>query len=296
MSQFSSALTIDVEDGISISMRDNFRMSMKPTGRVVDNVGVILDICEKNGIIGTFFILGEVAERFPELVKKIHKAGHEIGVHGYYHDQVFRLNPDSLRKSISKAKDLMENLSGQEVYGFRAPAFSVNPKTAWALPVIASCGFKYDSSIFPSLSIRYGWKNFSKHICRIQMNDSASLVEVPLSVINVLGRDLPVGGGGYLRYFPYSWTRKALNSILDERPAIVYLHPYELDVKKYPGYFHNAIARAPIKKRIILSLYRYKKKTVIPKLDQVTREFRFAPLHQIIQDLDSQGNISDIQI
>ncbi|MEA3461475.1 MAG: polysaccharide deacetylase family protein [Bacteroidota bacterium] len=296
MSQFTSALTIDVEDGINISMRDNFKVEMEPTGRVVDNVEVILDICEKNGVKGTFFILGEVAEKYPELVKKVYKAGHEIGVHGYQHDQVFRLTPDTLRDALTKAKGLIENLIGQEVFGFRAPAFSVNPKTSWALPVIASCGFKYDSSIFPSLSLRYGWKDFSRQICRIRLDNSTSLVEVPLSVINVLGRDLPVGGGGYLRYFPYSWTRKALSSITRERPAIVYLHPYELDPRRYPDYFHDAIARAPLKKRIYLSLYRYKKVTVMPKLDQVTREFRFAPLHEIIRDLDREDKISDIRI
>jgi polysaccharide deacetylase family protein (PEP-CTERM system associated) len=296
MSQLNSALTIDVEDGINISMRDNFRVEMKPTARVVNNVEVILDICEKNGIIGTFFILGEVAERYPELIKQVDKAGHEIGVHGYKHDQVYRFTPDKLEKALSKAKDLIENLIGHEVYGFRAPAFSINPKTSWALPLIAKCGFQYDSSIFPSLSLRYGWKDFSKHICRIKMDNSASLVEVPLSVINVLGRDLPVGGGGYLRYFPYSWTRRALTSITHERPAIVYLHPYELDTQKYPKYFHDAIARAPIRKRIYLSLYRFKKASVKSKLDQVTREFSFAPLHQIIQDLDREGKISDTSI
>ena len=93
MSQHISALTVDVEDGINISMRDNFNMDMKPTGRVVDNMEVILDICERNEVKGTFFILGEVAEKFPDLVKKVHSSGHEIGVHGYHHDQVFKLTP-----------------------------------------------------------------------------------------------------------------------------------------------------------------------------------------------------------
>ena len=112
MNQHISALTVDVEDGINISMRDNFNIEMEPTGRVVENVEVILDICEKNNVKGTFFILGEVAQKFPNLVKKIHGAGHEIGVHGYQHDQVFRLEPDTLREGLTKAKNLMENLTG----------------------------------------------------------------------------------------------------------------------------------------------------------------------------------------
>ena len=168
--------------------------------------------------------------------------------------------------------------------------------TSWALPVIASCDFTYDSSIFPSLSLKYGWKDFSRKICRIELDNSASIVEVPLSVIDILGKDLPVGGGGYLRYFPYGWTRKALQSITQARPAIVYLHPYELDTVRYPDFFHDAIAGAPLKKRLLLNFYRFKKETVRSKLDRVTMDFPFAPLHQIISGLDKEGQIPTLTI
>ena len=297
ISSYYSAFTIDVEDGINISMRDNFKVEMDPTSRVVDNVKVILDICERNQVRGTFFILGEIAEFYPGLIKEIHSKGHEIGVHGYHHDQIFRLDPDSLRIELSKAKDLLEDLTGNEVKGFRAPAFSINQKTSWALQVIARCGFKYDSSIYPSLSLRYGWKNFSKNICELQLDDQTKLVEVPLSVVRFLGRDIPVCGGGYLRYFPYSITRNAIRTIKKERPAIVYLHPYELDTKKYPGYFHDAISRAPLKTKLPLSIYRYKKATVKPKLEKITKEFRFMPLIEIIQNLEKNNQVPvyDIQ-
>lgn len=291
-----SSLTIDVEDGINISMRDNFNVEMEPTNRVEGNVEVILEICERNGVKGTFFILGEVAEKFPGMVRRIAAGGHEIGVHGYQHDQIFKLNPTRLKSGLERAKGLLENITGQEVRGFRAPAFSVNSLTSWALPVIAECGFTYDSSIYPSLSLRYGWKDFSKEICRLELGETTSLVEVPLSVVNLLGRDIPVGGGGYLRYFPYSWTRKALQKISLERSAIVYLHPYELDTERYPDYYHQAIASAPLKKRMLLSLYRYKKDTVKSKLDRLTREFDFSPLCQIIDNMEENHHIPTITL
>lgn len=294
--KFVSAFTIDVEDGINISMRDNFKVEMQPTGRVVENVEIILDICERNNVKGTFFILGEVAESFPDLIKKIDSKGHEIGIHGFHHDQIFRLTPQKLGIELTRAKKLMENLTGKKIMGFRAPAFSINSETSWALPVIAECGFTYDSSIFPSVSRRYGWKGFSKQICRLDLGNSASLIEVPLSVINVLGRDIPVGGGGYLRYFPYSLTRNAIYSIEKTRPAIVYLHPYELDTKIYPDYFYEAIAKAPLKTKLPLLAYRFKKTTVKPKLEKLTKEFRFLPLNEIIQNLEKTNQIHQFNI
>jgi len=291
-----ASLTVDVEDGINISMRDNFNVEMEPTNRVEDNMEVILEICERNGVKGTFFILGEVAKAFPDMVRRIVAAGHETGVHGYRHDQMFKLTPAKLKSDLEHTRALMQDLTGQEIKGFRAPAFSINTRTSWALPVIAGCGFSYDSSIFPSLSLRYGWKNFSKDICRINLGDSLSLVEVPLSVVNLMGRDIPVGGGGYLRYFPYSWTRRALERISRERPAIVYLHPYELDTERYPDYYHEAISNSPLKKRLFLSLYRFKKDTVKSKLDRITREFEFLPLHKIIEQMEEKKHISEITL
>lgn len=285
-SKYKASLTVDVEDGINISMRDNFNVEMEPTARVEDNVAVILEICERNGIRGTWFILGEVAEKFPAMVKRIAAAGHETGVHGYKHDQVFRLTPETLQAGLKKTRALIQDLTGQEVRGYRAPAFSVNTLTSWALPVIANCGFSYDSSIFPSLSLRYGWKGFSKDICRIDLGDAGSLVEVPLSVLNILGRDIPIGGGGYLRYFPYFFTRRALQRISSERSPIVYLHPYELDTEPYPDYYHEAIANSPLKRRMLLSQYRFRKDTVKSKLDRITREFEFLPLNEIIDKLE----------
>lgn len=293
---FYSALTIDVEDGINISMHDYFGIDMKPTSRVVDNVDTILDICSTNNVKATFFILGEVAEAFPGLIKKIDYEGHEIGVHGYHHDQIFKLTPEKLRMELTRAKDMMENLTGQRVYGFRAPAFSINEKTSWALRIISECGFEYDSSIYPSVSGRYVWHGFSKQICRLELDSTTSIIEVPMSVLSFMGRDFPVCGGGYLRYFPYLLTQKAFRSINKQRPVIVYLHPYELDTKKYPELFYDARSKAQLKQKLPLLFYRFKKNTVKGKLSSLAREYRYIPLRQIISNLGTAGLIPGINL
>jgi len=290
---FTSAMTIDVEDGINIAMLDSFNIKMAPTKRVLVNVETILNLFQIHNIRATFFILGEVAEAFPHLAKRIESSGHEIGIHGFHHDQVFRLTPQLFKSEILRAKDLIENQLGHNVFGFRAPAFSINLKTSWAFSILEECGFKYDSSVFPSISPRYGWNGFSKDICRLKFGDSASLIEAPLSVIKFMGINLPVCGGGYLRYLPYNFTKLAFRSIIKERPAIVYLHPYELDVIKYPEYFYRARANAHYKQKLLLMFYRYKKDTVKTKMENMISEFAFSTLYEVISGLEQRHCIPE---
>jgi polysaccharide deacetylase family protein (PEP-CTERM system associated) len=281
-----SALTIDVEDGVNILMRDLFGMEMSPTRRVIDNIDVLLEMFGRHEVLATFFILGEIAEEYPSLVKKIASQGHEMGVHGYRHDQMFRLTPDKAREDIRRAKDLVEEVTGGPVFGFRAPAFSVSRDTSWALDIIAELGFRYDSSIMPASGARYGWKGFNREIHRMELPGGNSLIEVPLSVVDLAGRTVPACGGGYLRYFPFSMTRRSFRSILKERPVIVYMHPYELDTGRYPDFFYKAKSSLGLKKRIPLSFYRVNKGTVKGKLDRLIGEFPFKPIIEIIEDYE----------
>jgi len=281
-----SALTIDVEDGVNILMRDLFGTEMSPTRRVIDNVDVLLEMFGRHDVKATFFILGEIAEAYPSLVKKIASHGHETGVHGYHHDQMFRLTPDRAREDIRRARDLIEEVTGHPVFGFRAPAFSVSPDTRWALDMIAELGFRYDSSIMPASGNRYGWKGFNREIHRMELPGGTSLIEVPLSVVDLAGRTIPACGGGYLRYFPYNMTRRSFRSILKERPVIVYMHPYELDTGKYPDFFYKAKSSLDLRKRIPLSFYRVNKGTVRRKLESLIGEFPFKPIIEIIEDYE----------
>ncbi|MCX5726941.1 MAG: polysaccharide deacetylase family protein, partial [Candidatus Saganbacteria bacterium] len=154
-----NALTVDVEDYWSIISRDLLRREILPTRHVVKNTTRFLEILSPFNIKATFFVLGEVAKTFPHLVKEIAQSGHEIGVHGFYHKQIFKLNPDSFRKEISDCKKMLEDIASVQVYGHRAPTFSIMPATSWSLDIIAECGFEYDSSIFPIKGERYGWPN-----------------------------------------------------------------------------------------------------------------------------------------
>ena len=291
-----SAMTIDVEDGVSIWMRDLFGKEMAPTGRVVDNMEVLLGLFAEHGLRATFFILGEIAAEYPSLVRQIASGGHEIGVHGYNHDQIFKLTPERAREDIHRARDLMEQVSGQPVYGFRAPAFSVSEQTRWVLDIIAELGFRYDSSIIPVRTKRYGWPGFERGIHRMELPGGNSLIEVPLSVDRVLGRTLPACGGGYLRYFPYALTRRSFRRIRMDRPVIVYLHPYELDNRKYPDYFYDAKKGLGLRQRIPLTFYRLNKGTVKGKLTNLIQEFPFKPIIEIIDDNERSSEIPETRL
>ncbi len=291
-----SALTIDVEDGISIAMHDYFHINMKPTERVVTNTNIIIDLCKENNIKATFFVLGEISEFYPELIKSIHKEGHEIGIHGYRHEKIFNLTPSKLKENLLKAKTITENLTGEKILGFRAPAFSINPQTAWALEVIAECGFEYDSSIFPTLSLRYGWNNFPKKICQINLKGSKSIIEIPMSVLDTKLGSFPACGGGYIRYFPYLFTKAAMKSVLLKRPAIVYVHPYELDKEKYPDYFYDALSQAQLSQKVKLLFYRHKKKTVFYKLVRLIRDFKLVPISTLLAEIVGSGSLQIVNL
>lgn len=277
-----SALTVDVEDGLSILMNDLFNITMKPTKRVVDNVHRLLDLFDMTNTKGTFFILGEIAEHYPALVKDIVSRGHETGVHGYYHNQIFKLTYEKAIDDIGRAKKLIEDIGGAEVLGFRAPAFSVDEKNIWIFEVLTKLGFKYDSSVVPVKMKRYGWPGFNENISMLELNNGERIIEVPMSVSKMLGKKMPACGGGYLRYFPYSFTKFAFDEILKERPAILYIHPYEIDTAKYPEYFYKAKASLPVIQKARLSLYRLNKSTVFNKLNKLLADYKFVPVNNII--------------
>lgn len=293
---YYAALTIDVEDGINIAMNDFFKIKMEPTSRVEKNIDTILEICHQNNVRGTFFVLGEIALSFPGIVRRIDSDGHEIGIHGLHHDQIYKLTPQKLTSDLKMSKDLIENITGKKVLGFRAPAFSINSSTSWALDTLAECGIEYDSSIYPSLSPRYGWKGFPYEISRLSLNNDHSLIEVPLSVSTFMGRTFPVCGGGYLRYYPYALTRNAFRSISRKRPVIIYMHPYELDPEKYPDFFYTAREKAGLRQKLPLMFYRLNKNTVKDKLHSLTTEFKFMPLHILIKELKKFELISEIRL
>jgi polysaccharide deacetylase family protein (PEP-CTERM system associated) len=286
------ALSIDVEDYWSIISRDMLHQEISPTRHVVKNTVRFLEILSQFNIKATFFILGEVAKAFPHLVKEIAQSGHEIGAHGFYHKQIFKLNPDSFRKEISDCKKMLEDIASVQVYGHRAPAFSVAPATSWSLDVIAECGFEYDSSIFPIKGKRYGWPNFSQDIVRLSLPSGHTLVEVPMTTLRLWGGNLPIAGGGYLRHFPYKLTHYAICRLQKERPVIVYMHPYEMEIAED----HLETSKLSITEKLrvwkLHCLQLRNRKTVKAKLLRLLSDFDFTTIKNIIE----KSNIQQVSL
>ena len=278
-----SAFTIDVEDGISIAMRDVFSKKIDQTDRVVHLTTKILELLDRKAVKGTFFVLGQVAEKFPNLVKQISENGHELGVHGYNHIQFFRMTKEEAFEELSSAKKRIEDISGKEVLGHRAPAFSITPETKWGLDVIAEAGFVYDSSIMPIRGYCYGWPDFSTEISEIITDDGHCLVEVPMSTLKVINKRIPVCGGGYLRLFPQWLSQRAFEKIIKDRPAIVYIHPYEIDTERYPDYYFNELKEVSFLKRVKMKSMWWNRKTMYSKLEMLFEHFEFDTLGNIVK-------------
>jgi polysaccharide deacetylase family protein (PEP-CTERM system associated) len=226
-------LTVDVEDYFMVSAFSNIIKTDawdRYSSRVERNTMHVLDILARYDAKGTFFILGWIAERYPQIVKEIDRRGHEIGCHSYYHKLVYEMSIEDFKEDTEKAKAILENVIGKEVCGYRAPSYSITKKSFWAMEVLRESGFLFDSSIFPVVHDRYGYPEFSR-FPKVVETESGKILEIPMSTFRVWDKNIPVGGGGYLRLFPISLTEWAIRKVNEEEKeaAIVYFHPWEID-------------------------------------------------------------------
>ena len=227
-----NALTIDVEDYFHVSgferrvsraQWDDFEM------RVGLNTHRLLNLLADARVRGTFFVLGWVAERRPELVMDIRAAGHEIGSHGYWHRLIYEQTPDEFRADLRRARDVLKDILGEAVTAYRAPSFSITRRSLWALDVLVEEGFLLDSSIYPTRHDRYGIPGAPLEPHRVHRR-AGMLWEFPPPVYRCVGYPLPVGGGGWFRLYPYGLTRRCLRAVNRAgRPFAAYLHPWEID-------------------------------------------------------------------
>lgn len=230
----TNALTIDVEDYFHVAAlapnihRDSWT-AREP--RVVGNTHKLLSIFEQFDVSATFFVLGWVAERYPQLVKDIASRGHEIACHGFSHRLVYEQPREEFYEETLRAKNLLEDITGAAVLGYRAASYSIVRDSLWALDILVELGFVYDSSIFPVRHDRYGIPDAERIPHRLLTPNNNVIVEYPLSTAMAFGYRLPVAGGGYFRLLPYGFTRWGLSSInrRELRPFIFYLHPWEID-------------------------------------------------------------------
>lgn len=228
-----NALTVDVEDYFQVSAFadtiDRNEWDGHPL-RVENNTRRLLDLFDSNGVKATFFVLGWVAERVPGLIREIDGRGHEVACHGYSHQLVYDQTPELFRKETLRSKQLLEDITGMPVRGYRAASYSITARSRWALDILAEAGFVYDSSIFPVHHDRYGMPGTPHYPYLLATDEGRSLVEFPLSTASVFGYRMPIAGGGYFRLYPYAVTRSGLRQInRGNRPFIFYLHPWEID-------------------------------------------------------------------
>lgn len=227
-----NALTIDVEDYFQVSAFSPYiprsEWEALPC-RVERNVDRILALLDENDIKATFFTLGWIAERYPAMVQQIVANGHELASHGYAHHRVTEMNPAQFRDDIIRSKQLLEDIGGLPIAGYRAPSFSIGSHNLWALDCLEEAGYRYSSSIYPVRHDHYGMPDAPRFA--FHPNPSGKLLELPVTTVRMFGRNLPSGGGGYFRLWPYAVSRWFLQRVnmVDRQPVIFYFHPWEID-------------------------------------------------------------------
>jgi polysaccharide deacetylase family protein (PEP-CTERM system associated) len=227
-------MTVDVEDYFHVAALagsiDRSSWDQREY-RVEASTRRLLDLFEQSNLRATFFVLGWVAKRSPELVREIHRRGHEVASHGMSHKLVYNQTPEEFASETYESKALLEGIIGERVLGYRASTYSITRRSLWALDILKEAGFEYDSSIFPIRHDMYGIPDAPQVPTRITTPKGASIVEFPMSTAPMYGARLPVSGGGYFRLLPYWLTRAGLRKLNGElgRPFIFYLHPWEVD-------------------------------------------------------------------
>ena len=225
-----NALTVDVEDYFQVSAlaphiaRDSW--DAQPC-RIERNVQRLLAMFAQHDARATFFTLGWIAERYPQLVRDIVSGGHELASHGYGHERASDQSRADFTLDVQRAKALLEDLGGKPVRGYRAPSFSIGHSNPWAFDVLLEAGYHYSSSVYPVQHDHYGMPDAPRFPYAVR----PGLIEIPITTTRVMGRNLPAGGGGYFRLAPYKLSRWALRRVnnIDQRPAIFYMHPWEID-------------------------------------------------------------------
>lgn len=277
-SRVLNAFSVDVEDWYQVSdfeAQVRFDEWDRYESRVVANTRRVLALLDEFGVKGTFFILTWNAERHPELVEDIASRGHEIATHGYSHRLVYEQGRDLYRRDLERSQEILERLTGKRARGYRAPSFSVTAKSMWALDVMLECGIEYDSSIFPVQDSLYGVPGALRFPFVIHSVGERQLVEFPMTTARVGKRNLPLGGGAYLRVLPYPYMRWGMRRVNKEgQSAVVYLHPWEID-PEHPRLHSRG-------KRGVSSHY-INLRAMEDKLRRLLSDFRFAPVSEVLK-------------
>ena len=231
MNRVRNAMTVDLEDYFQVSaFEQHIHRSQwdEFSCRIEANTMRILELFSASGVSATFFVLGWIAERYPQLLREIAAAGHEVASHGFAHVRATEQTPDEFREDVSKTKSLLEDICAVEVKGYRAASFSIGDGNLWALDILNEVGYLYSSSIYPVRHDLYGSPEAPRFPFR---HRGEGIIEIPITTVRLLNRNFPCGGGGYFRLFPYALFRWALRRVnmFDRQHGIFYFHPWEVD-------------------------------------------------------------------
>ena len=272
-------LTFDLEDWFHGNFIFDQDDNVEKDSRVVEPTLRILKILEDTGSQATFFVLGSVAEKYPDLIKKIHDQGHEIGSHGYHHKLVYQQSRKNFSADVGRCIGILQQITNDKIIGYRAPYRSIYSNRSWAFEVLRESGIEYDSSVYPFKTYLYGENKVPRFKYLINGKTKDELLEIPPSVLEILYRRVPFCGGFYFRLFPYwfvKWGIKRINRI-EHQPAVFYLHPYEIDIKKTKnskGLKNNFILHVNVKK-------------AEKKLKKLLTDFRFISIKAYLTELQN---------
>lgn len=275
-----NALTVDVEDYFQVAA---LAEAVSPDDwdsmeyRVEQNTDRLLELFDQQQVRATFFVLGWVAERSPDLVRRIQAGGHEVASHGYSHQLIYNQKPDVFKDETRRSKRILEDILGEPIHGYRAASYSITAQSKWALDILCDEGFTWDSSIFPVHHDRYGMPGTPEKPYILEAPSGGSLKEFPLSTCPIGNYRLPIAGGGYFRLYPYFLSRWGLGKINRAGdPFIFYLHPWEVD----PG--------QPRLKVSALSRFRHYNNLSVcfDRLQQLLKDFRFGTVSEVMDSLN----------
>ena len=271
-----NALTIDLEYWYSPELVRGFVVGNKDD-LIIEMTKPVLDVLDEFDVSATFFILGEVAKKHPELVEEVYGRGHEIGSHAYSHKTLYELGKEGFEDEIKLSVELLKGITKEKPIGFRAPSFSIDNATKWAFEILEKYGFKYDSSIFPIKTKLYGVPNAPLHVYKPSKEDIAKedpdggIIEFPLTVVK-MGRNIPISGGFYFRVLPFRVLKFAIKIVNRERPAVIYVHPWEM-------YSKTPRLNLPMHSKFITY---YGIDSAMMKLEGLLRSFKFAPMKEVL--------------
>jgi polysaccharide deacetylase family protein (PEP-CTERM system associated) len=272
-----NALTIDLEYWYSPELVRGFVVGNKDD-LIIEMTKPVLDVLDEFDVSATFFVLGEVAKKHPELVEEVYERGHEIGSHAYSHKTLYELGRDKFENEINLSVQLLQHITKEKPIGFRAPSFSVNNLTGWVFVILEKHGFKYDSSIFPIRTKLYGVPNAPLHIYKPSADDVAKedpngkMIEFPMTVFE-FGKRIPISGGFYLRAMPFWLLKSLLKKVNRTRAGMIYVHPWET-------YSKTPILKLPLSSRFITY---YGIGSALNKLKGLLKNFDFASVREVLE-------------